>query len=58
MPLFVMTEGSVGSGADLVRSSPGLCVEYIPHQTPNRLWRTDVDRSATWAVLRSTASSI
>lgn len=40
MPLFVMTENSAVAG-QISSESPGLCVEYVPNQGPNRLWRTD-----------------
>jgi len=41
MPLFVMTENSAVAG-QITSDSPGLCVEYVPHQGPNALWRTDI----------------
>jgi hypothetical protein len=41
MSLFVLTEGSAVAG-QVDSLSPGLCVEYVPNQGPNRLWRTDV----------------
>jgi hypothetical protein len=40
MNLFVLTENSAVAG-QVDSQSPGLCVEYIPNQGPNRLWRTD-----------------
>lgn len=39
MPIFVRTEATGGVTDSL---TPGLCVEYVPNQGPNRLWRTDV----------------
>lgn len=39
MPVFVRTEAT---GGVTDSGSPGLCVEYIPNQGPNRLWRTDL----------------
>jgi len=41
MNLFVLTEGSVVAG-QVDSLTPGLCVEYVPNQGPNRLWRTDL----------------
>lgn len=39
--LATMTLGSAVVG-QIDSHSPGLCVEYVPHQGPNRLWRTDM----------------
>ena len=41
MPLFVMTENSAVAG-QISSESAGLCVEYVPNQGPNRLWRNSV----------------
>lgn len=40
MPLFALTENSDVAG-QISSNSPGLCVEYIPNEGPNRLWRND-----------------
>jgi hypothetical protein len=37
--LAVITDGSLVEGM-IDSQSPGLCVEYMPNQGPNRLWRT------------------
>jgi hypothetical protein len=40
-PLAAMTAGStIKDGVDSL--TPGLCVEYLPHPGPNRLWRDDL----------------
>jgi len=41
MSLFVMTENAPVAG-QVDSLTPGLCVEYVPNQGPNRLWRTDM----------------
>lgn len=38
MALYNLTQATGGQVSSL---SPGLCVEYVPNQGPNRLWRTD-----------------
>jgi hypothetical protein len=41
MGLFTLTENSVVAG-QIDSQTPGLCVEYVPNEGPNRLWRTDI----------------